>query len=108
VRRGASTLRLLLPAPRNEVFALDAPRRASARATGIRLAGDVTVDAKDDEARIDVPIDASGPGALSVDVELYAGQQGKPYTRVGRATIEVPVVVADGPGGVVEVPARIQ
>lgn len=108
VRRGTSTVRLLVPAPRNEVFSLDAPRRVSARATGVRLAGDVTVDVKDDEARIDVPIDAAGQGSLSVDVELYAGQKDKPHTRVGRATFEVPVVVAEGPGDVVEVPARIQ
>lgn len=111
VRRGRSVVRLLVPAPRNEVFALDAPRKVSTQLSDLGLderSERLAIDLKDDEVRIDVPIDAQGPGRLAVDVELYAGPKDKPYTRVGRARFEMAIVLADGPGDVVEVQAPPQ
>jgi hypothetical protein len=107
VRRGASTVRLVVPAPRNERFSADAPQRATATATGARVTGDVGITVEEDEVRIDVPVEASGPGALSVEVTLYAGPKDKPHTRPGRATLQVPLGLGEDAGELVTVPARL-
>ncbi|MEW5742249.1 MAG: redoxin family protein [Myxococcota bacterium] len=108
VKRGACTVRLLISAPQNESFPGELPVTVTARANGATPRGQPTWKVDEDEVQLDVPLDATSPGELSVEVDLYTRPKGKEYTRVNHALLTVPLAVEDGASEETAVPARIK
>jgi len=106
VKPGSSTLRLLLPAPANEAFADDAPVTVVVRGVTLRSAHAVKV--KDDELRIELPIDVSQAATAEVDLDAYTRPTGKAYTKASQVTLSVPLALDAGAGDVVSVPGRLK
>lgn len=107
VRPGKSTLRLLVPAPQNEAFA-EVDVHFLVRAAGVGVGLDVKLERKDDELRIDLPLDTKEAGTVSLDLDVYTTPGEKKYTRLYQVTLEVPVGVAADAGELVAVPARLR
>lgn len=107
VRAGAGALRLTIPAPQNEAFSADAPVRFVVAAASTKLTGDAKLERKDDALRLELPLDTAGAGEVSIDLDVYTVPQGKPYTRLRRVTLRVPLAVSGDAGAVVDVPARL-
>lgn len=108
VKRGAGTVRLVVPAPQNETFSEETPVLVETRPTGCSLRGPATWKVTADEVQVELPVDASGAAELVVEVDLYSRPNGKEYTKLNRARLTVPIAVSDDASDVVGVPARVK